>query len=277
MAQMAVCAFMWSIAGIFIKLIDWNPFVIAGYRSLLAAVTVFLYMRAIGQKIVVSRHAVISMFFLSATFLCFVSANKMTTAANAIVLQFTAPIFILIYSALLCRRPLAPSDNVTVLCTFGGIGIFFLGGLNQGNLMGNFLAVLAGVFLAGTYISVNNAAPEEKMSGIFMGHLLTAVIGIPVSLFRPATASMQAVASILILGVLQLGIPYILLGLASENCPPLACCLIGAVEPLLNPVWVFLFDGERPGVTSVIGGVIVIASVTAHCILRDRRAAAPAV
>jgi drug/metabolite transporter (DMT)-like permease len=120
---------------------------------------------------------------------------------------------------------------------------------------------------------VSNAGPEEKLSGIFMGHLLTAAIGIPFSLFRPGIVSVQAVTSILILGILQLGIPYILMGLASENCPPLACCLIGAVEPLLNPVWVFLFNGERPGITSVIGGAIVIASVTAHCILRDRRAA----
>ena len=277
MAQMAVCAFMWSIAGIFIKLLDWNPFVIAGYRSFLAAVTVFLYMRLIGQKLKVSRNTVTSMFFVSATFLCFVTANKMTTAANAIVLQFTAPIFILIYSALFCRQPFARSDYVTVLCTFGGIGIFFLGGLSQGNLFGNLLSVLAGVALAGTFLSVNNAGPEEKLSGILLGHLLTAAIGITVSLFRPATFSPQSVASILILGILQSGIPYILMGLASATCPPLACCLIGAVEPLLNPVWVFLFDGEKPGVTSVIGGIIVIASVTAHCILRARRTAAPTV
>ncbi|MPM43567.1 hypothetical protein SDC9_90244 [bioreactor metagenome] len=277
MARMAICAMMWSIAGIFIKQIDWNPFVIAGYRSLLGAGVLFVYMRATGQRLRISRNALINMVFMAGTFLAFISANKLTTAANAIVLQFTAPIFILLYAALFQRKPMAARDYVAVVCTFGGIAIFFMGGLKAGNLAGNAVAVLSGVLFAGIFLSVGGAKPEEKMSGMLLGHLLTAAVGIPVSLLQPITPTPRAVVSLVILGIVQLGIPYILLGLASDSCPPLACCLIGALEPLLNPVWVFLFDGERPGVASLLGGVIVIASVTVHSILRDRSAAeAPA-
>jgi len=84
------------------------------------------------------------------------------------------------------------------------------------------------------------------------------------------------VLCILGLEIIQLGIPYILLVISSKNCPPLACSLLGAVEPLLNPVWVFIFNGEKPGAFALIGGVVVIASVTMWCILQGKNQAAAA-
>lgn len=273
MGQMALCAGLWSIAGIFIKLIDWNPFAIAGWRSLLAAGVVLVYMRAAGQRLRVSRKALAGMAFMSGTFLAFVTANKLTAAANAIVLQYSAPIFILLYEALVRKKPMAVRDYAAVACTFGGVAVFFLGSLSGGSLTGNLLGVLAGVLMAGIFLSMEGMAPEEKMSGILLGHLLTAAVGISAGFLDPGPVTPRSVAAILILGILQLGIPYVLMGLATDYCPPLACCLIGALEPLLNPVWVFLFDGERPGAAALVGGVIVIASVTAHSVLRDRQAA----
>lgn len=270
--QMLVCSSLWSIAGIFIKLIDWNPFAIAGFRGFFAAITVAIYMLITKRKLIISKNVLLSMFFLSATFLCFVSANKLTTAANAIVLQFTAPIFIMIFSALIFKQKFKPSDITTVLLTIGGVSIFFISSLNDGHMLGNIVGIMAGVFMAGMYIAVGKTNENEKMSGILLGQLLTAVIGIPFFFLTDCSFSAVPVVSIIILGVIQLGIPYVLLGLASVNCPPLACCLIAAVEPLLNPIWVFIFDGERPGIYSVIGGIIIIAAVTAQCILQDRSA-----
>jgi drug/metabolite transporter (DMT)-like permease len=271
--QMLLCACLWSIAGIFIKLIDWNPFAIAGARSLIAAVTVFCYLRFKKHNIVVTSRSLSVMFFLCATFLCFVSANKLTTAANAIVLQYTAPIFIMLYSVLFLRQKFGFSDVLTVLATFFGISIFFVESLRQGQWLGNLIAVFAGIFLAGTFLSVGRSDEDEKMSGIFFGQLLTAAIGLPFCFFTRVNISAVSLSAILILGVFQLGIPYILMGLAASYCPPLACSLIGAAEPLLNPLWVFLFNGERPGLFSLVGGVIVISAVTAHCIIQDRKAA----
>jgi drug/metabolite transporter (DMT)-like permease len=269
---MFVCASLWSIAGIFFKLIDWNPFVIAGFRSLIAAAAVRAYMLATNQKVVITKNVLISMFFLSATFLCFVSANKLTTSANAIVLQFTSPIFLLIFSALVFRQKFKTSDILTVLGTVGGIAVFFLGSLSDGQISGDIIAVISGVTMAGMYISVGKTAGNEKMSGILFGHILTAAVGIPFLFFTKGTVSWVSVSAIIVLGIFQLGIPYILYGLASSNCPPLACNLIAAVEPLLNPVWVLIFNGERPGLFSIIGGIIVITAVTAQCVLHDKKA-----
>lgn len=269
--QMTVCAALWSIAGILFKLIDWNPFVIAGFRALFAAATVGIYMLVTKQRLVMSKNVLISAFFLSATFFCFVSANKLTTAANAIVLQFTSPIFIMLLSAVLFRQKFKAADIVTALLTFCGIAVFFVGGLHDGHLTGDLVAVLAGVFMAGMFIFVSRTDQSEKMSGIFFGQALTALIGIPFAFFTRMTITPAAVISVIVLGVVQIGIPYILLALATNHCPPLALSLIGALEPLLNPVWVMIFVGERPGVYSLIGGVIVIGAVTAQCILQDKK------
>ena len=270
--QMIACAALWSVAGIFIKLIDLSPMVIAGFRGLFAGLTVGIYMLVTKQKLVISRDVCLCAFFLAATFFCFVSANKLTTAANAIVLQFTSPIFIMLFSAVLFRQKFGVSDYVTALLTFAGVAVFFVGGLHQGHLTGDLVAVLAGVFMAGMYLSVSRTDASQKMSGIFFGQVLTALIGIPFVIFTKGTWTGASAVYIIILGVVQIGIPYILMALATNHCPPLALSLIGALEPLLNPVWVLLFNGEKPGWYALVGGVIVIGAVTAQCVLRDRQA-----
>ena len=274
--QMLICSTLWSIAGIFFKMIDWNPFVIAGFRSLIAAAAVFLYMLITKQRIYITKNVLISMFFLAATFICFVSANKLTYSANAIVLQYTAPIFLMIFSALIFRQKFLTSDIMTVIATFAGIAVFFVGSLGKPKVAGDIVAVLSGAFMGSMYIAVGKTRDEEKMSGILFGHLLTALIGIPFCFFTDNTYTGTSIIAILVLGIVQLGIPYILYALASVNCPPLACSLIAAVEPLLNPFWVFLFNGENPGIFSIIGGIIVISAVTVQCILQDRRSREPA-
>lgn len=271
-AQMVVCAILWSTAGILIKLVDWNPFVIAGYRGLFAAVTVGVYMAVTKHKPVVTKDVLISAFFLAATFFCFVASNKMTSAANAIVLQFTSPIFITVFSAVFFRQRYSASDYLTVFLTFCGIAVFFLSGLGQGRTAGNLVGVLAGIFMAGMYLSVGRTDSSQKMSGILFGQVLTAVIGIPFSFFAKWSPSPVDFIYVAVLGIIQIGIPYILLACAIVHCPPLSCSLIGALEPLLNPIWVLIFNGERPDILSAVGGVIVIGAVTAQCILQDKRA-----
>lgn len=273
---MVICSTLWSIAGIFIKLIPWNALVIAGWRSLISAGCVVVYMRAARLRVRVNRTSLVCGVFLALTFLAFVSANKLTTAANAIVLQFTAPVFILILSALVFRQQFARADVAAVLLTMCGIALFFLDQLSPGNLLGNFVAIGAGLSMAVMYIATGRADEESRMSGILIGHLFTAAAGVPCMLLFDTPISASAVLSIFALGVVQLGIPYVLYGIAVKNCPPLVCSLIGALEPLLNPVWVFLFTGERPGLFALIGGAVVIVTITAWCIRRDRAGASEA-
>lgn len=139
------------------------------------------------------------------------------------------------------------------------------------------MGILAGFFMAGMYIITGRADEDSRMSGILFGHTLTAIIGVPMMFVFPTPITTTALLSVLALGVVQLGIPYVLYGLAVKHCPPLACSLIGAIEPLLNPVWVFIFNGEAPGMYALLGGAIVITAVTGWCIWRDRFVAKNAV
>ena len=269
--QMLLCATMWSTGGIFIKLIPWNPFVIAGWRSLISAGTVYLFLKISKTKFRFDKLSIIMGLFMCLTFNCFVLANKLTTAANAIVLQFTAPLFLMVFSAVIFHEKFRKGDIIAVIATMGGIALFFFDKLAGGYVLGNFVAILAGAVMAGMYLAIGKVDEETRMGGMILGHLFTAAIGIPVTFFVSTPVSTVPVLCILGLGVIQLGIPYILLCLSSRNCPPLACSLLGAVEPLLNPVWVFLFTGEAPGTLALIGGAAVIVSVTLWCIWQNKQ------
>lgn len=269
--QMLACAALWSIAGILIKLIPYHPVVIAGFRSLVSALCVLVFMLFTKQKIHFSRSVCISGVLLCLTFLCFVGANKLTNSATAIVLQFTSPVFIMIFSALFKKQRFAKADIITVFLTLLGISLFFFDQLGAGTLLGNIVAILSGAFMGGMFLAVGESDDEEKMSGILLGHILTACVGL-VSLFFFKTEFIPSAAVCLfVLGVFQLGIPYILFALAVRHCPPLACSLLSALEPLLNPVWVFIFAGELPGPLSIIGGLFVIAVITVWCIYKDKK------
>ncbi len=267
---MVICATMWSIGGIFIKMIPWNALAIAGMRSAISAMIVYAYIRKKKIKLKFVKAAFFSGFFMSGIFLCFVIANKLTTAANAIVLQFTSPVFILILSAIFLHKKHRKGDLITVAVTLGGISLFFFDQLTPGGILGNCFGILAGLMVACAYLVVGEVDEETRMTGILLGQLFTAVVGVPAFFITHAEISTPAVLSILALGVFQLGIPYVLFGLAMKNGSALACNLIGAIEPLLNPVWVFLFNGEAPGFYALIGACIVVVAITAWCVWNEQ-------
>lgn len=267
--QMLLCAMLWSTAGLFIKLVPWHPFIIAGFRSLIAAAVTYIYMRAVGLKFRFSGQVFVGGLFMCLTFFAFMTANKLTTAANAIALQYTQPVWIMLFSALFLKQKFKLIDILAAVGTLGGISLFFLDELAPGNWVGNLLGVLAGAFMAVMFIVVGNSNKEERVSATLLGHMMTAVVGLPFLAFNPIEITTTAVLSVLALGVFQLGISYILMVNAFEHCPPLACSLLSAVEPIFNPVWVFLFSGEAPGMFALIGAVVVIGVVTLWCLWRD--------
>lgn len=260
--EMLICALLWSIAGIFMKLIPWNGFAIAGVRSLIAGLTMLTYVLIKGYKLIINRKTLTAGLFTALVYTCFTVANKLTTAANAIVLQFTSPVFIVVFSALIFKQRIRRRDIGVVILTLLGITLFFFDQLKPGYIAGNFVAIAAGLFMALMFILVGDLEPEARFSAIIIGQGLTFLIGLPFILRDGLVFTPAIIASILTLGIFQLGLSYILYVKASKYCPPLACCLLGALEPLLNPVWVAIFDGERPGVWALIGGVIVVASIT---------------
>ena len=283
---MVVTAIMWSIGGIFIKLISWNPFLIAGVRSVISGSIMAVYMAKSHVSFKLNRFSFLAGIGLGFSATLFTIANKLTTAANAIVLQYTAPIFILILLAVFFHQKMVKREVVVVLITMIGMVLFFFDQLSPGNILGNIFGILAGIFLALMFVMVGKGGDDDgtRMSGILIAHSITFLIGVPTGLIATFMAAGSGVLEgaaatsplgleilyVVILGVFQLGIPYVLYGIASKDCPPLACSLIGMLEPLLNPVWVAIFIGEVPGMFALVGAVIIIGTVTWWCIQESK-------
>ncbi len=271
MMLMALCAFMWSIGGLFIKLLPWNPLVISGFRSLIAVIVLFLYMRGKGHRFVCSPQIILAGLGLTGTMLFFVIASKLTTSANAIILQSTNPVHIMIMSAVFFHVRYRKWELCLVGVILAGISMFFLDQLSPGNLMGNVIALMSGVSMGVMYLFSSRLPDEESsMSATLLGQCAAAAIGISASAIYPPEITPVTIVTILILGVVQLGIPYVLYSIAVRNCSPLSCSLIGMIEPLLNPVWVFLLIGERPGFFALVGGGIVLVTVAVWSVLSAR-------
>lgn len=274
--EILLCAALWSIAGIFMKRIPWSGFAIAGVRSALAGAVMGVFMLARRLRMTVNRRSLFGGICLCATMTLFSVANKTTTAANAIVLQFTAPVWIMLIGVLFRRERFRRADVIAVALTFFGIALFFADGLGAGNTAGNLVALGSGLTFALYYISLGDCTEDERMSSVLIADGLTFLVGLPFLLTTETPVTGRVALCLVILGVFQLGIPYVLLAHASGWCPPLVCSLLGALEPLLNPVWVAIFDGEIPGVLALIGAVIVIATVTVRCIYNGKHEEAPA-
>ena len=272
MAMMVLVALLWSSGGILIKLIHWNPLFIAGSRSLVSAVVITIMMKVDNTPLKINRHSIGAGIGLAVCLLFFVTANKFTTAANAIVLQYSAPIFILIISGLFLKKPLRMGELLAVTGTMIGMILFFMDQLSIGNILGNVFGIIAGIGFATmfTFVGLGGKDDSVRMSGILLAHLLTAIIGMPSAFITGVTFSTQEVLCALILGIFQLGIPYVLYGKASRYASPLACSMLGMLEPLLNPVWVAIFIHELPGKFALLGSAIIITVVTLWCVSEAR-------
>lgn len=264
MILMVICSMMWSISGVFIKSIPWNPIAISGWRSLFAALVFFFYMRWRRYKLVVNKQTLLCGFMLTATMFLYIFACKMTTSANAIILQSASPIFIMLLGTAFLGHRYRKSEYALVLVVLSGIALFFLDQLTPGGMAGNLLALISGVTLGAMFL-MSNRLPDDQsaQSALMLGHIFTLAVGVPASLFIGTPVTVRSAVYIVILGIVQLGIPYVLYGIAVRICTPLTCSLIGMLEPLFNPVWVLLVIGEKPGPWALLGGAVVMISVSA--------------
>ena len=268
--QMIICSVLWSIAGVIIKFVDCNAVVVAGMRSLFAVITIYIFMKVTRRKVYINTNILSAAAVMCISFIAFVSANKLTAAANAIVLQYTQPVFIVIISLLFFKKHFLRADIAAIIFTFIGIALFFVDGLAPGNIFGNILAVLGGVMLAVLFVLMGEFSEAERMNTILFGHLFTAAIGVPFALFTENVFDLKSVGLLAVLGIFQIGIPYILFATAVGKCSALTCSLIGVIEPILNPVWVAVFYGEIPGTVSLIGCGVVLITVTLWCVYKNK-------
>ena len=261
-------ALLWSTGGVFIKLVDWNGFAIAGTRSLIASFVLLTYIKKPSFEF---RFPLIAAAISSAcTMTLYVLANKMTTAANTILLQYTAPVYVAVLAwVILKEKPTADNWIALIVIVFGML-LFFTGKLSPGNMFGNVLAVLSGLGLAFFAVFMRMQKGNSPFESFFLAHLITFVVSIPFIL-KSGFPEASGWAGIFMLGVFQLGFASLLFSYGIRQVSALKAMLILTLEPILNPVWVFLFTGEVPGVYAVAGGVFIIAAVLFTTIYSSRR------
>lgn len=262
-----IAVFLWSTGGVLIKLTTLDAYQVTFFRSILAAATVLILTRKDGLKI--NGLGILTSVIYALLLFLFVWATKKTTAANAIFLQYTAPIYILVLAPFVIGEKFHLRDLFTVIVVLAGMSLFFVGELRFEDYQGNAAALISGVLL-GLYIMLLRHPKADGFNpaiAVIYGNLLLALFTAPFGI--PAIPTMTGMDwfAVSFLGIVQIGISYILfIKGVRGGTRPLDASLIGFIEPLLNPVWVFVFVGERPSQNALLGGAIIIAAIAFHTI-----------
>ena len=257
-----------SIGGLFIKLIPWSALAINGARNLIGAMVIGIYLLLTRRRIIFNKRVLVGAFCMIGVTTLFTISNKLTTAANAIVLQFTAPVFVILLMAVFYGQKPNKLDIAACCVVLFGVLLFFVDGIRAGNLLGNILAVLSGICYAGVFM-MNMGENADAISSCFIGQLTAGLIFTPMC-FRETDFSTPVIAAVLILGLIQVGTAYILFSIGIKNTPPVTASLISGLEPILNPLLVAAFYGERVSALSVLGSIIVVTSILTYNVLIAR-------
>jgi len=261
-------AILWSLGGLLIKSVNSSPLAIAGVRSGISALLILIVMGK--PKFNWSKVQIGAALAYAATVLLFVSANKNTTAANAILIQYTAPVYVALLGAWILKEKVKLLDGITIFVALGGMVLFFVDNISTKGLFGNILAAVSGLTFGVFTVMMRMQKEGSPIESVLLGNIITAIIGIPF-LFQ-AMPDVKGWSCLVILGVIQLGLPYILYSKAIKHVTALEASIIPIIEPILNPIWVFLLLGEVPGKWSFIGGLIVLAAITGRCVISLRTA-----
>ncbi len=256
-------ALLWSTGGLLIKYIPMNAIAINGSRSLIAFICFCLYRKS--AKIKINKTILLAALSLVLTNILYVAANKLTTAANAIVLQYTAPIFVLLWDCIYKKQFPRKRQCLIVAMAFGGMILFFCDQLEGGYLLGNILAILAGLCFSGVFF-VNSLPSSSSEDSSMLAFVIASLVSIP---FLSDLKNLDGTGwgALLILGIFQLALAYILFAKGSKLTSPVSASLIGLLEAVLNPLWVFLFFQEKIGRFALLGAFIIMTAVVLNIII----------
>ncbi len=262
-----ICVVLWSTSGLFIKISTLNPIALAGARSAITALVLLAYIRR--PHFTWSREQIGGAICMAATFFLFISATRLTSAANAILLQYTAPIWVALFGGWYLGERTQRYDWWIMGVIVLGMLLFFGERLTPAGMAGNIMAIASGLTMAWMTLFLRKQRDGSAAETVLMGNSLTALIGLPfffVALGNGAVTQADLLI-LLYLGVLQLGVPFILYTMAIRQLDALETILIATLEPILNPIWVFMVIGERPGPAALLGGLIVIGAVTVRALI----------
>lgn len=264
-------AILWSTGGLFIKWVGLSGLALSCWRSFFAVLTVAFFTRHEGFR-VNSVTAVASVLY-AVLLILFVLATKETTAANAIFLQYTAPVYLLVLEPVVYKEKFRSRDLITVLICLGGMALFFVGQLRPQDVAGNLMALASGLCFAIYFLLLRHPRSREvnRASSVIYGNALAVLITAPWGIAAVDSITRYDLVGVVYLGVVQLGISYMLFTTGmSHGVRSLDAGIVCYVEPLLNPVWVFLVLGERPSSWALLGGAIIVAAVISHMLLDTR-------
>jgi drug/metabolite transporter (DMT)-like permease len=271
-------AVLWSSGGLFIKAVSLDALGVTMWRSLLAAVSIALLMRTRPPNpLRANRIEWVLAVSYALMLVLFVTATKLTTAANAIFLQYTAPLYVLVLGRFMLDERPSTVDLACVAVAFGGMALFFVGRLETADLWGNLSAVASGISFAVflTLLRHRDCERATRPRSMVLGNMLLVVAMLAINLGRGEwsafTPGASDAAGLVFLGVVQIGLAYVLFGFGIAHVQALEASLIGMLEPALNPVWVFIFLGETPGWWAVLGGAVIIAAVGLRTLIAERR------
>ena len=259
-----IAGLLWSSGGLFIKLISLPAMQLAFFRCSIAAITFGIIFRK--RILLINKLTLINSVFYAAILITFVIATKTTTAANAIFLQSTAPIYVLIFEPIFNKTKYERINIITVAVCMVGMLLFFVGKIEPGHLEGNIIALFSGIAFAAFFLGMKKNDPKFQSSSIFYGNILVAIISIPF-LFSLDTLTTSDVWMVTFLGVFQIAIAYAFFSAGLKRTYAVEASIISMIEPVLNPVWVFIGYGEVPSITAIIGGLIILGSIVTRSLI----------
>ena len=262
-------AVLYSIGGLCIKLIPWSGMAINGARTAIALLVIGLYLKITRHRLRMNLWVLVGAVAVCGTNILFSVANKLTTAGNAIVLQFTAPIFVILFSVLFFGKKPKKLDVLACGLVLGGVLLFFVDSLSAGGMLGNILALLSGVSYAGVFL-MNDMPDSDPISSVFWGDVISATVGLPF-LGYEKEFSQNILIALLVLGVFQVGMAYILMVEGLKTTPPVTASLVSGIEPVLNPILVAIFYHEMTGPVALIGAMVVVGSVVLYNVVLARQ------
>lgn len=253
-----LAAILWSLAGVFIKSLELHPMTIVFFRSLFASLFFLPFLGKSGWA--VSFSLLVSVTSYTAAISCFVWANKLTSAANAIVLQYTAPIFVFLFVRWLFRETINKANRQSLLLGMAGVAIIFAGTTGTPDARGVMVALLSGLLFSIYMTNLRFLAGFDPVILTFVNNLVCWLALLPFSLSQLEVTTGQLMA-LALMGVVQLGTPYFLFSKAIEKIPLQEASVIVLIEPVLNPIWVALVVGEVPSTWTFTGGGVILLSL----------------
>ena len=248
-------ALLWSLAGVFIKFLDLPPLSIVFYRSLFASLVFAPFVQR--SQLQVGPAIVVSVLSYTAAISAFVAANKLTTAANAIVLQYTAPVFVFLFTRLIWGEKISKLNGGALIVAMLGVAVIASDSAGEPEMAGVLLALLSGVLFAVYMVNLQRTQEVHPVYLTWINNLVCALLLLLVVKSQLALSRDQAII-LAVMGAVQLGMPYFLFSKGLRTVPLQEASLIALIEPVLNPLWVALLVGEIPAAATLVGGGIIL-------------------